>query len=360
MARSKAKETVDEEIDPLAPKRNHRCRGHEVAEQAVLDAWSGGRFPHAMLVGGPSGIGKATFAYRVARFVLSGGAALPGQGLNIDPDSGTFRRVASSGHSDIRVLTRGDKTQISVDEARKVIDFAHMTPAESDWRVVIVDKADHLNRNSANALLKILEEPPPRSLFILAADAPGGLLPTIRSRCRSISLKTLSNEATRDLILEYRPTTAPEEAAALAIMSEGSPGRALGYLDAGGLDLFQRLVDIVAAKGANDVLPIYALADRVAGKDAEGAFQALRSLADWWFKRVIGAQARGVSLPPAIDGEDAAFEAIRRSGGLETWIRLWENLTAQLARAEPPRHLDKRQVVIAAFLSLRSSTVSGA
>lgn len=356
MAARKKKTEADDAPDPFAPSRNCHCVGHEMAERTVREAWQGGRFPHALLISGPEGIGKATLAYRIARFVLAGGAGVADVGLAIPAESGTFHRVASGGHSDLRILDKGDKTQIAVDDARSVIDFAHMTPAEGDWRVVIVDKADHLNRNSANALLKILEEPPPRSLFILIADAPGRLLPTIRSRCRSLPLKTLSNEATRDLILRYRPDTAPEEATALAVMAEGAPGRAIGYLDAGGLDLYQRMVDIVGARGRDDVMPIFALADSVSGKDNAGAYQALRALADWWFKRFIGAQARGIEPPPAISGEDAAFAALKRAGGLETWMSLWENLTAQLARAEPPQNLDKRHIVVAAFLALRAKT----
>src|SRR5205814_6509761 len=156
-----------------------------------------GRLPHAILLSGPRGIGKATFAFRLARFLLAGPEDLPAEmfgetekgGLAIDSESGVFRRVASGGHADLLTVERAYdprrrrmRGEIVVGDTREISAFLRLTPAEGGWRVVIVDGADEMNRNAANALLKILEEPPQRALLLLVAHSPGRLLPTIRSR----------------------------------------------------------------------------------------------------------------------------------------------------------------------------------
>src|SRR5439155_17813225 len=182
-----------------APRSNPELLGHEAAESALRRLFEAGRLPHALLLSGPRGIGKATLAFRLARFVLAsgGGEGPPGglfgdlgaSGLAIAPDSGTFRRVASGGHADLLTVERAYdprrrrlRGEIIVENAREIGTFLRLTPAEGGWRVVVVDGADEMNRAAANALLKILEEPPRRALLLLVAHSPGRLLPTIRSR----------------------------------------------------------------------------------------------------------------------------------------------------------------------------------
>lgn len=355
---AKKKQAADAaEENPDAPRLNPDCIGHESAERAIKEAFDAGRMHHALLISGPPGVGKATFAYRVARFVLSGGKSPEMDGLAIAPDTGVFRRVASGGHADLRILERqAGKTQIAVDDVRDVVSFSRLTPAESDWRVVIVDKADHLNRSSANALLKILEEPPARSLFMILADAPGGVLPTIRSRCQILPLRPLRPDQVAEILRRRRPELDDREAAAISVLAEGAAGQAMAYADAGALDLYAMLVDVIGEPNPENVGPVIALADKVGGRGAEDAYKVFRTLVDWWFKRWIGAIARGREPDAAMAGEAAAFAACRQRGaGLETWIRLWENLNAQLAGTDPPRNLDKRQAVVGAFLALRAA-----
>ncbi|MBC7801304.1 MAG: AAA family ATPase, partial [Gemmatimonadaceae bacterium] len=168
----------------MEPRANPLLLGHAAAEAAMDDAIRARRVHHAWLLTGLEGIGKATCAYRFARRLLAG------TGAAHDPDSPLFRRVAAGTHADLLTIERAwddkrkrKRSEIVVDSARGAAEFLRLTPAEGGWRIVVVDGAEHLNRNAANALLKILEEPPARAVLLLVCAAPGRLLPTIRSRC---------------------------------------------------------------------------------------------------------------------------------------------------------------------------------
>ena len=165
-------------------------------------------------------------------------------GLAIPPDSGTFRRVASGGHADLLTVERAYdprrrrlRSEIVVDDAREIAAFLRLTPAEGGWRVVVVDGADEMNRNAANSLLKILEEPPRDALLLLVAHSPGRLLPTIRSRCRRFPLAPLPAAIVRRLLAQYRPDLPEHQAEALTALSAGSIGRALDLAAAGGVEI---------------------------------------------------------------------------------------------------------------------------
>ena len=199
-------EGADELGDALPPPReNALLFGHEAAEAALLDAALSGRLPHAWLISGPSGVGKATLAFRFARFLLAGAAAKWGSSARRrDPcrSNRPTRPFAASPRAATPIFTWSSAASIpaarscaarSSSRTREAsAPSSHLTPAEGHWRVVIVDDADQMNRNAANALLKVLEEPPKRAVLLLLSDNPGRLLPTIRSRCRMLALKPLS------------------------------------------------------------------------------------------------------------------------------------------------------------------------
>src|SRR6201985_1713863 len=196
---------VEPKISVAHPRETAAFFGHREAETALLQAYRSGRIPHAWLIGGAQGIGKATLAYRMARFVLAhrdpGTAAVQdAETLWISPDDPVARHIAAGAHGGLLALERSlnDKgvlrTVITVDETRETISFFGSTAAVEGWRVCIVDTVDELNPNAANALLKIVEEPPQQSLFLLVSHAPARVLPTIQSRWRKLLLRPLSTE----------------------------------------------------------------------------------------------------------------------------------------------------------------------
>ena len=216
------------------PWRSNRLLGHEAAEKTMLAAQQSGRLHHAWLLAGPRGIGKATLAWRFARFLLSGegeGSLFGGgpESLDVAADAPGRALVDARSHPDLFHLRRTlnpdtgrMRAEIAVDDVRDLGAFMHMTPAMGKWRVAIVDAADEMNRNSANAVLKILEEPPPNAVLLMVAHMPGRLLPTIRSRCRRLALQPLADEIVMRLLGDYAPGVKAEERTVLARLSEGS------------------------------------------------------------------------------------------------------------------------------------------
>lgn len=217
--------------DLTHPREVYAYEGGEGPEQAFLDALSRGRLHHAWLLCGPEGVGKATFAYRAARRLLG---ARPDDRyglLGSAPEDHTNRMIEAHSHPDFMVLEReveGDKVKkfISVDAARALPEFFAKTPSQSPFRVAIVDAADDMNMNAANALLKTLEEPPERGVLFLVAHAPGRLMPTIRSRCRRLTFQPWSDEAVAGFLRE-RVSLPEAQLLAVAAMARGAPGRAL-------------------------------------------------------------------------------------------------------------------------------------
>jgi DNA polymerase-3 subunit delta' len=351
-----------------APRENPSLLGHETAEAALLGAYRSGRLPHAWLLSGPRGIGKATLAFRFARFVLAGGgaaegglfAAPPPASLAIAPTHPVFRRVTSGGHADLLVVERGFdlkrkklRSDIVVDDTRAIAGFLRLTPAESQWRVVVVDGADFMNTNAANALLKILEEPPEKALLLLTSDNPGRILPTIRSRCRMLPLKPLPQGMVEEALERYRPDLAAAERAALAGLAEGSIGRALDLAAAGGLGLYRALLKLLEKLPQLDGVALHALADRLARGDAEEAFRLAAELLPGWVARMVTLAAGGEGTA-TLPGEAEAMRRLARRRGLEEWVEVWENLTHLFASADDV-NLDRKQVVLSAFFALEEA-----
>jgi DNA polymerase-3 subunit delta' len=221
------------------PRERQVLIGHAEAERQLLDAYRGPRMHHAWLIGGPEGIGKATLAYRFARFVLANpvAARIPAEvdSLAVPEDHPVARRIVAGSHTDLLALRRiaevgKDKIpqEISVNAMRDIVRFFGSTAGEGGWRICIVDAADDLNRSSANALLKLLEEPPPRSLFLIVAHLPGRLLPTIRSRCRMLHLHPLTSDEIVAGLQTFADIRLPDdEAARISALADGSLRRAL-------------------------------------------------------------------------------------------------------------------------------------
>lgn len=335
------------------PRETYRLEGHEDAEHAIASAIESGRLHHAWLITGPRGVGKATLAYRFARRIL-GAAPDHGYGLlGASPDDPVSHRIEVQSHSDLLVLRRPAdkagkslKSVITVEEARKAPSFFTRSSGEGGWRVVIVDSADELQHPAAsNALLKTLEEPPGRGLLILISHAPGRLLPTIRSRCRRLDLRALDSEAA--LIAARRQVEmSDDEAALIARMSEGAPGRAVSLAAAGGAKLHRELNGIFEQLPRLDAVQAHKLSDRLSLKNEDAALRLFHRLT----LRYAEERARGAmgAEQPALFGEP------RRTGAPKAWLNAWEKL-GRARREQEALYLDPKAGVMNALMTLRDA-----
>ena len=355
---------MDGETERLAPRENPTLVGQEAAEAALLQADQSGRLPHAWLFTGPQGIGKATLAFRFARYLLKGpqdGGLFSDSrdGLAIDRDDPVFRRIAAGGHSDFKVLERqtDDKgrlsTVIAVKQIRDALGFLRMTPAEAGWRVLLVDAADDLNPSAANALLKILEEPPEKALLLLISHAPGRLLPTIRSRCRLLPLAPLAPTTLLTLLGQHLPALEAEELQRLAQLSEGSLGRALDLADSGGLELLDVVLSLLEGLPQIDVPALHGLAERLARGGDDTAFRTTMTLLAWWLARFLRTAETGEQPPEVRRGEADLMKRLAALHPMDIWIEAWHSLS-RLTKRTRAVNLDRRQVTINAFQTLES------
>src|SRR3982075_3631232 len=316
---------VEPQISAVPPRETTALFGHRQAEATLLNAYRSGRIPHAWLIGGAQGVGKATLAYRMARFVLAhrdprATTIQRAETLAIDANAPAARHVASGAHGGLLVLERtvNDKgvmrTVITVDETRETISFFGSTAAVEGWRVCIVDTVDELNPNAANALLKILEEPPQQSLFLLVSHAPSRVLPTILSRCRKLLLRPL---ATSDVI------GAAAQAANIAIddpalgeaagAAEGSVARALTLLGGDALKLHQRTAALLATLPRVDPRELHALGDALGGSDRVALSAFIDSVDRWVSERLRADDANANANLPRLARLAEVWEKIIRA-----------------------------------------------
>lgn len=351
----------------LVPRENPALLGHENAERELRWLVELGRLPHAILLSGPRGIGKATLAFRLARFLLAGPEDVPAEmfgetetgGLSVDPESGVFRRVASGGHADLHTVERTYdprrrrlRSDIVVEDTRAIAGFFRLTAAEEGWRIVIIDGAEEMNRNAANALLKILEEPPRRGLLLLVSHSPGRLLPTIRSRCRHFPLAPLGRLLVLQLLGQYRPELARPEAEALAGLAEGSIGRAIELAEAGGLALYRSILGILAQVPRIEVAELHAFADKLARSDAEEAYRACQELLSQFLaKMALRAAGRPFEPDELIAGEGEVMQRLAARADPARWADLRDRIGRDFANTDQ-LNLDRKQAILGAFFAV--------
>jgi DNA polymerase III subunit delta' len=331
------RETDDE---PPHPRQTTALFGHADGERALLDAYRGGRMPHAWLIGGPRGIGKATLAYRMARFVLThpdpaAADVQSAKSLAVAAEHPVARRIAAQAQPDLLVLERtvGEtgkmRQDIAVDDVRRSVAFFGSTAGEGGWRIAIIDAVDELNRNGANALLKILEEPPRRALLLLVSHAEGTVLPTIRSRSRLLRLRPLSvaDVARAAAAGLGREADDPEVQSAAAI-AEGSVARALALLDGSALALRQQVTDLLTNLPKVDPRALHALGDALAGTDARPLSAFVDAVNTW-----LSAQLR---------------DQKRNKRRLAQVAEVWEKIN-HAARDVEVYNLERKPLVFAVF-----------
>ncbi len=310
-------------------------------------------------------MGKTTAAFRVARFLLKHGNTddnqdslfgdAPAAPVNMDvaEDDAIFRRIASGGHGDLRFFERPlndkgvKKSVVDVDTVRKIAPFLRQTSAEGGWRIVIVDEADTMNRNAQNAILKILEEPPPRALLILICNRLGAMLPTIRSRCRTFHFSPLDNDTLTALLKRAAPDATGSEIKLLSALSDGSIGRALSLHEEKGANTLNTLIHFLSDFPQWDWAKIHPMADNLSRADADKAYQGFTHIMEWVVQNLAKAKAVGRQNLPEILNVPA-LEPLENHYSLGQWIEICEKLGAHFTAIEHS-NLDKRQGIIGAF-----------
>ncbi len=299
--------------------------GHDQAVDQFRQAWDKRAIHHAWLLAGPRGVGKGTFARQAAIRLLSdaAGPAVEAPGLAIDPEHPIARLIDAGSHPDMRLLERIENSKtgnlarnITVDQVRELGQFLGLTAALSDWRVVVIDSVDELEKSAANALLKMLEEPPSNCVFLLVSHALGRLLPTIRSRCRRLDFRPLPDDAMASVLDRQLPDLSANERRKLIPLAGGSAGRAVAFvsLDLGPLE--QGALEILR-KGDPDNSRRSALAGQLARKGAADRYSAFLDL----LPSLIAAEARSLAEPQRERALDA-YEKVRELAAIAPRLSL--------------------------------------
>jgi DNA polymerase III subunit delta' len=333
---------------PLPHERNHLV-GHRQTERALLDAYRSERLHHAWILGGPKGTGKATLAFRFAQFVIAnpdrfGAEVANAQDLSVSAEHPVVRQIKAGGHPNILHLRRPwdekgkrFKADLPVDEVRRTVSFFGTTASAKAWRICIVDAADDMNNSSANALLKILEEPPKRCLFLVLSHTPGRLLPTIRSRCRRLDMAPLSVEEIASGLREMAADTVPGDAdlQEIARTADGSLRSAITLLSGDGLAIAKGMRKLAENAAEVDLAAVHALANVVAARGQSDNWESFQHIAQLWLHEQVRIQ-----LPNGV-------------GQANELVKVWDK-TNRAIRDSDALNLDRKQVVLDFFLHLRA------
>lgn len=334
------------------PRITEKLHGHGEALAGMLADWKEGTLAHGWLISGARGIGKATLAYHFARAVLSGE-----EPQYLTPEHKVFRRVAAGSHTDLLVVEpkfdekKDEKArEISVEQAREVSQFLSKTAGESEWRVVIIDAVDELNIAGANAILKILEEPPAKSVILLISHNSGRLLPTIRSRCRSLRLKALEQKAFNAVLRQALPELEAEQGAALWSLAGGSPGLAVELHEADAMGLYEAMVALLSSAPSMDSGALHRFAESIGTGRVHQNWKLFTHLVLVLLER-IALTASGRPPVPVSEEEGMVLSGLAGLHGPHVWAGKWQQVAEQFLLAER-LHLDYKQVVIVFIHSL--------
>ena len=372
MARAPATANIEAppEADRLGsfphPRHTHRLHGHQEAEQTLAETFASGRMHHAWLLRGAEGIGKATLAYRFTRFALADLLERDRMGgsLEIAGDTRAARQVAVLSHPNLLLIRRPwlhkEKrfaASSPVDEVRRIRSFLQLAAEETAWRVVIVDSADELAGPAANALLKSLEEPPVRTIFLLMSSEPGRLLPTIRSRCRTLDLAKLGAQDLKCAVSDALGASDKDpidesQWPRLSAIADGSVRRALSISESDGLKVYARIEELLGLLPKVDWTAAHALSDELGATAAEQKYQSFMDLLLDVLARVIRAAATGTPDPRL------SFAAkLIPPGRLATFAELWETTVRDRADVQA-LNLDRKTLILETISRLAAASRS--
>ena len=365
---------------PPEPRQNPDLLGQEMAERILAKGFSSERLPHAWMFTGPKGIGKATLAFRFARYVLAhrpikDTGTLPlevsdtqnisgteADTLYLAPSNPIFQRVAASGHSDLMTIeaelknAKNSRGVIGVDNVRKISHFFRLTAGEGGWQVVIIDSADDMNVNAANALLKVLEEPPANALLLLVCHNPGKLLPTIRSRCQKLRLNQLDEATISKLLARYMPHLHQDTRDGLAALSDGAIGRAIELALASGLEIQKQIMNFLMQVPTIDFAALRDFSTQMGQANAGAQFEAMANL----LRRVLWRLIPYASGNPRDDlntEETEVFKHLIEYAKLDRWLKVWEETNDLLDNANR-FNLDRKYLILHIFFNI-SKAVRG-
>ena len=366
-----AKAERNDDEPPSGPRYTSNLYGQSAAEAELLGAYRSGRMHHGWLLAGPAGIGKATLAHRLARFIAAfpdhrAEAVTKAEDLALADNHPVARRIRAHAFADLVEIT-AETSQTAAGRSRPVIKVETIhrglaglatTPGAGGWRIVIVDAADDMNLSAANAILKRLEEPPQRTLFMLISHAPGRLLPTIRSRCRRLDLVPLGQSDLRRALGEAAKRRSPADIPAqIMAMAGGSVGEALRLMDEGGAELAAQLMALVGSLPDLDLALAHKLANRLTAQKADPEFRLFCDLLlDWLAQAVRAAQTGRPGKFAALEprGGFAMFRTGAHAPSLAQWAALWENLAEAHGRTLG-LNLDRKQFLMNAFFALEAT-----
>ncbi|MGB0935554.1 MAG: DNA polymerase III subunit delta' [Alphaproteobacteria bacterium] len=323
------------EVQPIiySPRTQNVLFGHQKIEKKLLQSWQQNRLHHGLLLTGPKGVGKATFAFRLAKFLLSNPDVATALDMSVEPDHPIGRRVASGGHGDLLVVEPKEESatqEISVDQVRDVTQFLRMKPMEGGWRVAIIDGA--MNRNAANALLKGLEEPPKRTMMIVVSNAVGTLPSTIKSRCQVHTFQALSSADVKSIIAPLVEDLSDKAIEQLITLSQGSPGRAMQLYELDGLGIHQDLVKTVKELQTFSLGPIAKFSETYTARIQKEGIAVFNLLGDYFLNLIDGA----IRTPQ---------ESLLPERSAEQWAMIWHDIDKRFTEAKR-FHLNRYEVLM--------------
>ena len=341
--------------------------GHENAKQEILRSIAIERLPHAWLISGQKGIGKATLAFQMSYLIIQNNLYSHDKHpvavdfldweknfSKLDQSDLVLSKILNFSHPQFLYISPEmdgkSKPEIIVENVRKIHGFLRLTSREGGWRIVMIDSAEKMNRNAQNAVLKIIEEPPNRVAIVLVSHSEGRLLPTIRSRCRRLILRPVGVEHLKDLIKQYFPELSSKEQVNLALLANGSPGRAIELMDSNGLEFFNDIRELFYSIPEIDNTSLYQFIDRFSGKNTHETFKVAIDVINWWISNIIISAARG-KPPQKLHEEKKLFLRLGKFG-VTRWFHHKDKLEYFYKKTDI-LHLDKPQVILNFFLGLR-------